>query len=78
MKQIKYIYLVILLLPLMVLSQTKGIIEIQNNSDLERNEAVVAIKWETILSHFPKIDTANFIVMNTATKKQIPWMTKMK
>lgn len=78
MKQIQYIYLIIILLPLMALSQAKGIIEVQNNSDLERNEAVVAIKWETILSHYPQIDTANFVVINAATKKQIPYQLEHK
>ena len=34
---------------------------------------MVAIKWETILAHYPKIDTTNFIVINSATKKQVPF-----
>lgn len=59
--------------PLGILAQTKAIITIQNNSVLERKEAVVAIKWETILSRFPEIDTANFVVINQATKKQVPF-----
>lgn len=59
--------------PLGILAQTKAIITIQNNSVLERKEAVVAIKWETILSRFPEIDTANFVVINQVTKKQVPF-----
>ncbi|KAF2330624.1 DUF4861 family protein [Flavobacterium daemonense] len=73
MKYTKRIYLYFLFLPLMLLSQTKGIIEIQNNSDLNRSEAVVAVKWETILAHYPQIDTTNFVVINASTKKQVPY-----
>ena len=55
------------------MAQTAKSISIQNNTLLERKEAVVAIKWETILAHYPKIDTTNFIVINSATKKQVPF-----
>ena len=78
MKYTKYIYLSFLFLPLLLLSQTKKNIEIQNNSDLERKEAVVAIKWETILSHYPQIDTTNFVVINASTNKQIPYQLEHK
>ncbi|MBO9586237.1 MAG: DUF4861 family protein [Flavobacterium sp.] len=57
----------------MLFAQSKGIIEIQNTSDLERKEAVVSVEWKAILSHFPQIDTADFVVINSATKKQIPY-----
>lgn len=78
MKYIKHICLFFLFLPFLLLSQTKGIIEIQNNSDLARNETVVAIKWETILSYYPQIDTSNFVVINSSTKKQIPYQLEHK
>ncbi|GGA82243.1 DUF4861 domain-containing protein [Flavobacterium palustre] len=78
MKYIKHIYLFFLFLPLLLLSQEKGIIEIQNNSDIARNEAIVAIKWETILSYYPQIDTTNFIVINSSTNKQIPYQLEHK
>jgi hypothetical protein len=74
----RYSYLFFLFLPLALLSQTKGIIDIQNNLGLGRNEAVVAIKWETILSHYPQIDTLNFVVINAVTKKQIPYQLEHK
>jgi hypothetical protein len=78
MKYIKHIYLFFLFLPLLLLSQAKGIIEIQNNSDVARNEVVVAVKWETILANYPQIDTTNFVVINASTKKQIPYQLEHK
>ncbi|WP_163410200.1 DUF4861 family protein [Flavobacterium ajazii] len=78
MKNTKRISLFFLLLPLILLSQNKATIEIQNDSDLERSEAIVAVKWETVLSHFPQIDTLNFVVINAATKKQIPYQLEHK
>jgi len=56
-----------------ILAQTKATVSIQNNSILDRKEAVVAIKWDAVLSHFPQIDTTNFIVINSTTKKQLPY-----
>lgn len=58
-------------MPVSFWAQTKAIINIENTSALDRKEAVVAINWKTILSHFPKIDTSNFVVVNPNTKKQI-------
>ncbi|KAF2330648.1 DUF4861 family protein [Flavobacterium daemonense] len=78
MKFTKYLSLLFLFLPLLLLSQTKISIEVQNNSDLDRKEAVVSVKWETILSRFPQIDTSNFVVINSATKKQIPCQLEHK
>ncbi|WPO78224.1 DUF4861 family protein [Flavobacterium sp. KACC 22761] len=78
MKFTKYLSLLFLFLPLLLLSQTKISIEVQNNSDLDRKEAVVSVKWETILSGFPQIDTSNFVVINSATKKQIPYQLEHK
>lgn len=73
MKFTKYLSLSLLFMPLLLLSQTKKTIEIKNDSDLERKEAVVAIKWESILAAFPQIDTSNFVVINSSTKKQLPY-----
>ncbi|KFF12569.1 DUF4861 family protein [Flavobacterium hydatis] len=73
MKLIKLFLCLAFISPLGILAQTKATITIQNNSAQERKEAVIAIKWETILSHYPQIDTTNFVVINQATKKQIPF-----
>lgn len=73
MKYTKSICLFFLFLPLLLLSQIKRNITIQNNSDLDRNDAVVAIKWESIFLNNPQIDTANFVVMNSLTNKQVPF-----
>ncbi len=62
----------------MLFSQTRSNVNIQNNSDLERNEVVVAIKWEAIVAHFPKIDTLNFVVINSVTNKQVPYQLEHK
>ncbi|OYX82714.1 MAG: DUF4861 domain-containing protein [Flavobacteriales bacterium 32-34-25] len=72
MKKIQFSFLAFLL-PLVLLAQTKATVSIQNNSALERKEAIVSIKWDAVLSRYPQIDTANFIVINQATKKQIPY-----
>lgn len=71
MKINKIFYCLIFLLPFTFLAQTKATISIENNSNLDRKEAVVAINWKTILNSNPKIDTLNFIVINTNTKKQV-------
>lgn len=73
MKFIKSFFWLALISPIILLAQTKATIRIQNNSALERKEAIVAIKWETVLSHYPQIDTTNFVVINPVTKKQIPF-----
>ena len=71
MKFIKLFCCLFLMVPLTFLAQTKASILIENNSAFDQKEAVVAINWKTILSSFPKIDTANFVVINSKTKKQI-------
>jgi hypothetical protein len=62
-----------LILPVFLCAQTKTSISIQNNSALERKETIVSIKWETIVSHYPQIDTTEFVVINSVTKKQVPF-----
>jgi Domain of unknown function (DUF4861) len=73
MKFFKVILVIAMMLPIFGTAQSKKTIQILNNSDLDRKEAVVAIQWETILSNYPKIDTTNFFVINDKTKKQIPF-----
>ncbi|KIC04091.1 hypothetical protein OA88_00025 [Flavobacterium sp. JRM] len=73
MKLIKLFLYLAFVSPLGILAQAKATITIQNNSAQERKEAVVAIKWATVLSRYPQIDTANFVVINQATKKQVPF-----
>jgi len=73
MKLIKLLIVLAFILPFTTIAQTKATITIQNNSALDRKETLVAIKWATVLSSYPQIDTANFIVVNSITKKQIPF-----
>lgn len=61
------------MLPLFMTAQSKITINILNNSNLDRKEAVVSIKWEDIVAKFPQIDTTDFIVTNPKTKNQIPF-----
>ena len=65
--------LTFILLPIALLAQSKITVSIQNNSNLDRKAAIVSIPWKTIVSNYPQIDTANFVVINPATKKQIPF-----
>ena len=78
MKIIKYILLLTFILPFTSTGQTKVSITIQNNSAVDQTETVVSIKWKDILSSYPQIDTANFIVINPSTKKQIPFQLEHK
>ena len=73
MKFIKTFLGITFLLPIFLFAQTKANISIQNISALDRKETIVSIKWETIVSHYPQIDTTGFIVINSVTKKQVPF-----
>jgi Domain of unknown function (DUF4861) len=73
MKCVTFFFGIFYLLPTLLLAQSKAIINIQNNSIFDFNQKVVSIKWEEIVSKFPKIDTTAFIVVNSNTKKQIPF-----
>jgi len=66
------------ILPVFLFAQTKANISIQNNSASDRKETVVALKWETIVSRYPQIDTTGFVVINAATKKQVPFQLEHK
>jgi len=78
MKFIKYSLGFAFILPMFLFAQTKATISIQNNSDLDRKETVVSIKWETIVSRYPQIDTTGFVVINAITKKQVPFQLEHK
>ncbi|MFH6959256.1 DUF4861 family protein [Flavobacterium aquidurense] len=78
MKIIKTFFTLALILPLTLMAQSKATVTIQNNSTLNRKETLIAIKWATVLSSYPQIDTANFVVVNPNTKKQIPFQLEHK
>lgn len=78
MKILKCVLGLLLISPLALLAQTKASISIKNNLDFDRKESVVSIKWETIASHYPQIDTTEFVVINAATKKQVPFQLEHK
>lgn len=71
MKCIKLFFCLVFIMPLTFLAQTKATVIIENNSAFDRKETVAAISWKTILNSYPKIDTSNFVVINSKTKKQI-------
>jgi hypothetical protein len=73
MKFLHFILSIIGVFPIAVTAQTKAIITITNNAAIDRKETVTAIKWENVLRSYPQIDTTNFIVVNSQTKKQIPF-----
>ncbi len=52
---------------------TKNAILISNPSDMARNAAVVAIPWSLVTAKYPNLDTANFQVILSSTKKELPW-----
>lgn len=78
MKSIKFFLGLALVLPTVLLAQTKATISIENNSALDRKEAVLTIKWDNVLALYPQIDTTNFVVINKATKKQVPFQLEHK
>ena len=78
MKIQKNFFLTFFLIPFAILAQNKANINIANNTVLERKEAIVAINWNSILSQYPQIDTTNFVVINTVTKKQVPFQLEHK
>lgn len=78
MKIIKTLFLLAFILPIITIAQTKATVTIKNNSALDRKETVVTIKWATVLHAYPQIDTANFVVINGNTKKQIAYQLEHK
>ncbi|HUH19697.1 DUF4861 family protein [Albibacterium sp.] len=59
---------------LMLSAQTNAInITISNSLDIARADEVVAISWASILNKYPSIDTANFKVVDAASKQEVPF-----
>ena len=56
-----------------VSAQKKVAISIQNNSNEIFSERVISVPWKDIINKFPSIDTAKFVVINSVTKKDIPF-----
>src|SRR6187431_893128 len=74
MKTIKFFFgFAFIIFPLALLAQAKVTVSIQNKSVLERKAAVVSIPWKNVVAQYPQIDTTNFVVINSVTKKQIPF-----
>lgn len=48
-------------------------ITITNNSNLAFNKSIVAVAWKQVITKYPSIDTANFKLVNAATKKEISY-----
>jgi hypothetical protein len=69
------IFLLAFCFQLSVFSQT---ISITNNSKNERKDAIVSIEWKEILSKFPKIDITNFKVIDSESKKEVPFQLEYK
>lgn len=78
MKFIKIIFLQFFVFSLTANAQSKATVIIQNPSAINRTGTIIAINWKTILSSYPKIDTTNFIVINSVTKKQVPFQLEHK
>jgi len=56
-----------------VMAQTKATLTVSNPSAMERTNVVVSVSWSSIVAKYPKIDTANFKVINSATSKEVPF-----
>nr|WP_068887537.1 DUF4861 family protein [Pedobacter panaciterrae] len=80
----KKVFAFLLLLPgasFFVQAQTnvaKTTIIVNNSSDIERVGEVLSISWAAIITKYPGIDTANFKVLDAATKKEIPFQLEHK
>lgn len=51
----------------------KAILTVSNPAKIERVNAVVSLSWDKITAKYPRIDTANFKVLNALTKKEVPF-----
>lgn len=78
MKLIKFFFLLVWMLPITSIAQTKATVTIQNNSALDRKETIVEIKWSAILSSYPQVDTTSLVVINEKTKKQVSYQLEHK
>ena len=72
----------VIFLFLMVLSGStifgQTVIEISNPSSFARKEEVIEIPWSQIAGNYPALDTANFKVINTTTKKELEYQLEYK
>lgn len=55
------------------MAQTKATLTVSNPSATERTNAVASVSWKSIVAKYPKIDTANFKVINSVTSKEVPF-----
>ena len=55
------------------MAQTKATLTVSNPSATERTNAVASVSWNSIVAKYPKIDTANFKVINSVTSKEVPF-----
>jgi hypothetical protein len=63
--------------PLIAQNQ-KVIITISNPTSSDRKEEVVAIAWKDISLKYPSIDTSDFKIINSLTKKEIPFQLEFR
>jgi hypothetical protein len=61
-----------------LMAQTKATLTINNPLAMERLNAVVPVSWSNITAKYPKIDTANFKVINVLTKKEVPFQLERR
>jgi hypothetical protein len=53
-------------------------VTVSNPSSTERKGELVSVDWKSIQAAYPAIDTANFKVINKATKKELAWQLEKK
>jgi hypothetical protein len=53
-------------------------VTISNPSSIERKGELVSVDWKSIQAAYPAIDTANFKVINKATKNELSWQLEKK
>jgi Domain of unknown function (DUF4861) len=69
------LFILIFSLKLSAFAQT---ISINNSSNLGFKDAIVSIEWKDVLSKYPKLDLANFKVIDKGTKKEVPFQLEYK
>lgn len=78
MKKITVFLLLFSALYFPVRAQTKATITITNPAKSDRTDLVVPVSWSTITAKYPGIDTAGFKVLNSLTKKEIPFQLERR
>ena len=71
------IFLFILLLP-KAYTQSLVTITVENKGNTPRTDEVISIPWPSLMAIKPNIDTANFSVLNVATKEKIPFQFELQ